>query len=310
MKYMVFDVGGTAIKYSVMDEELRTYAKGEVPTPKDTREHFYQVLEEICLSHKEETEGVALALPGFIDIENGYVDAPGAIAYNANAYIGPDLEKRLGCPVHIANDGKCAAVAEYWKGELKGCMNGTVMILGTGIGGGLIVNGKLVNGLHFTAGEFSFLHSNPDIWEDMDGMYALRSSARGMLSYYRYSRMQKGLPEDTGLDGPLFFERYHQGDPDAIAALDRLAGSAARQIYNMSVLLDLEVVAIGGGISNQDVVIEAIDAEVKKVYSYGPNAASGFRLTAPRIVRCHFGSEANQVGALFLYLEAEGKPMV
>lgn len=309
MKYMVFDVGGTAIKYSVMDEELRTYEKGEVPTPADTRDHFYQVLEEIYLPHKEETEGVALALPGFIDIENGRVTAPGAISYNENAYIGPDLEKRLGCPVHIANDGKCAAVAEYWKGELKGCTNGAVMILGTGIGGGLIVGGKLVSGVHFTAGEFSFLHSDPDTWEDLDGIFTARSSVRGMLSYYRYARMQKGIPEDGALDGRIFFERYHQGDPYAAAALDRLAGSAARQIYNMSVLLDLEVVAIGGGISNQDVVTEAIGNRVKDVYAAGPNAASGFRLAAPRIVRCRFGSEANQIGALYLYLEAEGKPL-
>ena len=289
MKYMVFDVGGTAIKYSVMDEDLRTCAKGEVPTPTDTREHFYHVLEEIYLPHKAETEGVALALPGFIDMEKGYVDAPGAIAYNAGAYVGPDLEKRFGCPVHIANDGKSAAVAEFWKGELKGCTNGSVMILGTGIGGGLIVGGKLVNGVHFTAGEFSFLHSNPDVWENLDGIFTMRSSARGMLSYYRYARMQKGIPEE--------------------GALDRLAGSAARQIYNMSVLLDLEVVAIGGGISSQDAVIEAIGKRVKEAYAAGPNAASGFRLVAPRIVRCHFGSEANQIGALYLYLKAEGKPL-
>ena len=309
MKYMVFDVGGTAIKYSVMDEDLRIYEKGEVPTPRDSREHFYQVLEEIYLPHREETEGVALSLPGFIDIENGYVDAPGAIDYNKNAYIGLDLEKRFGCPVHIANDGKCAAVAEYWKGELKGCTNGTVMILGTGIGGGLIVGGKLVNGVHFTAGEFSFLHANPDMWEDMDGMFSLRSSARGLLSYYCYSCMQRGIPEDGPLDGRIFFERYHRGDPFAAAALDRLALTAARQIYNMSVLLDLEVVAIGGGISGQDAVIEAIETRVKEAYASGPNALCGFCLTAPRIVRCHFGSEANQIGALYLYLEAEGKPL-
>ena len=309
MKYMVFDVGGTAIKYSVMDEDLRICAKGEVPTPTDTREHFYHVLEDIYLPHKAETEGVALALPGFIDMEKGYVDAPGAIAYNAGAYIGPDLEKRFGCPVHIANDGKCAAVAEFWKGELKGCTNGSVMILGTGIGGGLIVGGKLVNGVHFTAGEFSFLHSDPDVWEALDGIFTARSSVRGMLSYYRYARMQKGIPEEGALDGRIFFQRYRQGDPDALAALDRLALSAAGQIYNMSVLLDLEVVAIGGGISNQDAVIAAIGNRVKEAYAAGPNAASGFRLTAPRIVRCHFGSEANQIGALYLYLKAEGKPL-
>ena len=309
MKYMVFDVGGTAIKYSVMDEDLRIYAKGEVPTPTDTREHFYHVLEEIYLPHKAETEGIALALPGFIDMEKGYVDAPGAIAYNAGACIGPDLEKRFGCPVHIANDGKCAAVAEFWKGELKGCTNGSVMILGTGIGGGLIVGGKLVNGIHFTAGEFSFLQCRPDLWDDVEGLFTAHSSVRGMLSYYRYTRMQKGLPADGPLDGRIFFELYRQGDPDAAAALDRLAGSAARQIYNMSVLLDLEVVAIGGGISAQDAVIEAIRTRVAGAYASGPNAACGFRLTAPRITRCHFGSEANQIGALYLYLKAKGKPL-
>ena len=121
--------------------------------------------------------------------------------------------------------------------------------------------------------------------------------------------MQKGIPEEGPLDGRIFFERYRRGDPDAAAALDRLAWAAACQIFNMSVLLDLETVAIGGGISNQDAVIEAIGAAVEKVYGTGPNALSGFCLKAPRIVRCHFGSEANQIGALCLYLEAEGKPL-
>ncbi len=306
MKYMVFDVGGTAIKYSVMDEKLVRHDEGEVPTPQDTREHFYQVLEEIYLPHKAETAGAAISMPGFIDIEKGYVDFPGALAYNSGQSVGPELADRFGCPVHIANDGKCAAVAEYWKGELRGCSTGAVMILGTGIGGGLIVNGKLVNGVHFTAGEFSFLQINPPEWDSHQGIFASASSTRGLLEHYREA---KGLSPETPLNGYEFFERYHAGDPDAAAALDHLAFSAAGQIYNMSVLLDLETVAIGGGISRQDAVIEILQRKVKEVYASGPNFMSGYRLQAPRIVRCHFGSEANQVGALYLYLQAEGVPL-
>ena len=252
MKYMVFDVGGTAIKYSVMDEKLQRFSEGEVATPQDTKEHFYRVLEEIYLPHKEETAGVAVSMPGFIDIEKGFVDFPGALAYNSGQMVGPELSGRFGCPVHIANDGKCAAVAEYWRGELRGCRTGAVMILGTGIGGGMIVNGQLVNGIHFTA---------------------------------------------------------DAGDPDARAVLDRMAFTAAAQIYNMSVVLDLETVAIGGGISRQDVVIEILREKVAEVYASGPNFMCDYRLRAPRIVRCHFGSEANQVGALYLYLKAEGMPL-
>ena len=111
------------------------------------------------------------------------------------------------------------------------------------------------------------------------------------------------------MNGYEFFALYHAGDPDARAVLDRMAFTAAAQIYNMSVVLDLETVAIGGGISRQDVVIEILREKVAEVYASGPNFMCDYRLRAPRIVRCHFGSEANQVGALYLYLKAEGMPL-
>ena len=306
MKYMVFDVGGTAIKYSVMDEKLQRFSEGEVATPQDTKEHFYRVLEEIYLPHKEETAGVAVSMPGFIDIEKGFVDFPGALAYNSGQMVGPELSGRFGCPVHIANDGKCAAVAEYWRGELRGCRTGAVMILGTGIGGGMIVNGQLVNGIHFTAGEFSFLQTNPSDWNSVQGIFAWNSSTRALLERYKEA---KGIPQEKPMNGYEFFALYHAGDPDARAVLDRMAFTAAAQIYNMSVVLDLETVAIGGGISRQDVVIEILREKVAEVYASGPNFMCDYRLRAPRIVRCHFGSEANQVGALYLYLKAEGMPL-
>ena len=73
MKLMVFDVGGTEIKYAVMDEEFNIYDKGYVPTPYDSFEHFSQIIKEKYELHKEEVEGVAMSLPGFIDTEKGIV---------------------------------------------------------------------------------------------------------------------------------------------------------------------------------------------------------------------------------------------
>ena len=91
MKVMVFDVGGTGIKYSVMDEQLNRTDTGSTPTPADSQEHFLNTLREIYLPHKGEVDGIALSLPGFIDAEQGVVKGGGApsLAYNVGTPVGP-----------------------------------------------------------------------------------------------------------------------------------------------------------------------------------------------------------------------------
>ena len=93
MKVMVFDVGGTGIKYSVMDEQLNRTDTGSTPTPADSQEHFLNTLREIYLPHKDEVDGIALSLPGFIDAEQGVVRGGGApsLAYNVGTPVGPRL---------------------------------------------------------------------------------------------------------------------------------------------------------------------------------------------------------------------------
>ena len=137
MKVMVFDVGGTGIKYSVMDEQLNRTDTGSTPTPADSQEHFLNTLREIYLPHKDEVDGIALSLPGFIDAEQGVVKGGGApsLAYNVGTPVGPRLAEVCGCRVWIENDGKAAAIAELERGVLKGCRNAAVFIIGTGVGG-------------------------------------------------------------------------------------------------------------------------------------------------------------------------------
>ena len=98
MKVMVFDVGGTGIKYSVMDEQLNRTDTGSTPTPADSQEHFLNTLREIYLPHKDEVDGIALSLPGFIDAEQGVVKGGGApsLAYNVGTPVGPRLAEASG----------------------------------------------------------------------------------------------------------------------------------------------------------------------------------------------------------------------
>ena len=96
MKVMVFDVGGTEIKYSVMDEQLNRADAGSVPTPGDTQEHFLATLEALYRPHAAEVDGIAMSLPGFIDAEHGVVRGGGApsLLYNIGTPVGPLLSAR------------------------------------------------------------------------------------------------------------------------------------------------------------------------------------------------------------------------
>ena len=122
MKIMVFDVGGTEIKYSVMDEQMHRTDSGAVPTPQDTQAQFLDAVYRLYAPHKDEVSGIAMALPGFVDNRTGYVSNGGALLYNTATPVGQLLAEKCGCPVILENDGKAAAMAELANGALKGLL--------------------------------------------------------------------------------------------------------------------------------------------------------------------------------------------
>ena len=299
MKVMVFDVGGTEIKYSVMDEQMHRMDAGSVPTPQDTQEHFLDAIYALYAPHREEVEGIAMALPGFVDNKTGFVSNGGALLYNTGTPVGQRIREKCGCPVSLENDGKAAAIAELRAGALQGCTNAAVFLIGTGVGGGIIANGELVRGAHFTAGEYSFVNTNADEWDADDKNMACQCSTRNLLLWYR---ARKGLPEDAPMNGRVFFEAVNAGEPEAQEVLQRFCRAVAVQIYNLTVLLDVEKVAIGGGISKQPVLLQGLRSAYDGLFASKDNP---YMKGLPRteIVPCAFSSEANQVGAMAAYLQ-------
>ena len=122
--YLVFDAGGTFTKYALMDENAEILEKDKVPTPDyhtKTKEDYYAVLDSVVEKYRNRIEGIAISMPGMLDNRNGYCVTAGYLAYLAGSTVGTELSQRYGIPVSVENDGKCAALAEFWRGSLKGC---------------------------------------------------------------------------------------------------------------------------------------------------------------------------------------------
>lgn len=296
MKLLAFDVGGTEIKYGVVEDGLTITDKGFVPSPKDTFESFANVIDSVYQQHKDEVEGIAMSLPGFIDVKNGCCNGGGALRYNIGTAVGKLLEEKCGCKVVLENDGKAAVLAEYRYGALQGCDNAAVFVIGTGVGGGLIINKQIVRGRHFTAGEFSFLITDAREFLSETSMLGGNCSTTFLLNTYKTRTGSEEL-----INGREFFARLPE-DPIAQEVLDELCENIAKQIYNLYWLLDLEKIAIGGGISRQPILTEKIREKFNEVVEKSFAGQHHFRMDID-IVPCRFSNDANLIGSYINYVD-------
>ena len=306
-EYLVFDIGGTFIKYSLMNERYNILEQGKIPSPVTNLDDLLAALEQIGRRYAGRYEGIAVSMPGRIDTQQGIAYTGGVFLFIRDVPFASLLRERLGVPVVIANDGKCAANAELLDGALANVDSGAVLVLGTGTGGGIILNRKVWMGHSFAAGEFSFLPSNfQDFYtyaknqssELISSVWGNSMSATGLLLRYA---ARKGLPTEAhGIDGYAFFASYDLGEPEAKDALAEFGRWAAVGIYALQSVLDLERYAIGGGISSRIEVTDAIRTALNDLF----DAATITPFSRPELVRCRYGSDANLLGALRFYQEA------
>lgn len=291
--YLALDVGGSAIKYALIQEDLKIIEKSSVPTPMDHLDNFIETIGKIYDQYASQIDGMAISMPGIIDPYKGYSYTGGALRYIDKLETVQVLKERCPTNITIGNDAKCAANAEIGFGNLQDIQDGAVVILGTGIGGCLIKDHHVHTGRHFSAGEFSFVktdYHDPFGW---DYAWSTRNGIKGLLS-----RVQEELETDEILTGIEIFDMANHGNEKVITAIDQFCKELALQIFNVHIIFDCEKVAIGGGISAQPLLIELIQKNFNMIFDH-----LGFDVVRPEIVPCLFRNDANLIGALYQHME-------
>jgi predicted NBD/HSP70 family sugar kinase len=301
--YFVLDMGGTYIKHALMNENAQVLEQGKFPSETADLNKLLDDIAETAAKYRDCIAGVAVSMPGRIDTANGIAHTGGSFRFFRDTPFGKMLEEHLGLPVTLGNDGKCAAMAEVKDGALAEYDNGAVVVLGTGIGGGVILNRKVWMGATGGAGEFSWLlkdfstfANQPfDYTNAKDLIWAGDTSAPALMRIY--ADLKNTDPSEY--NGVKFFEAYDAGDPDAKEALKQLGRNTVAGIYAVQSVLDLQCYAIGGGISARKEVAETIRECLEEKYNAFPYVPFG----KPEIVNCRYGNDANLIGALRFHLE-------
>lgn len=297
-KYLVYDVGGSAIKYAIMNEE-KIVLKDKVKTPKDNLEGFLTAVEKIYQEHKQEIAGVAFSMPGIIDTETGFVMHAGNLLYIRKVNLKEKIEERLKTTISIENDGKSAVLGEVWKGKLHGIKNGVALILGTGVGGGIILNGQLIKGHHLGAGEFSPIRTNDKRpLKPKDSFGAIGSTVNLV------ERVANEIGEDPDeFSGENMFSKIKEGNKQAKDLFSQYCEAIAFQIMSLQSILDPEYIVIGGGMSEEPMFVKGIKEAVDQLYEEDfMTEINGYKA---QVVKSELNNEANLYGALYQYLLTE-----
>ncbi len=295
-KYLCIDIGGTNIKSGLFDKSGNLIEKKVTYTPESGVTDFIKKLDDIVEPFVSQIWGIAISVPGKVNSEKGIVYHGGSLHYLDKFNFKHVLQDKYNIPVEIENDGRAATLSEIWRGSMHNVDNGAVIILGTGVGGGIIANGKLLRGFHDQAGEISFMTLGNSI-ADKDIVGKLCSS----VSLVEACSYKLGIPDK--LDGIKVFDAINDADMRILPIFKHYCATIAAAILNIHSVIDLQKVAIGGGISSQPVLIKQIKEEFQTGIVNSPKIASNIEL--PEIVATTFLSDANLYGGLYNFLNKQ-----
>ncbi|CAH0531893.1 N-acetyl-D-glucosamine kinase [Allocatenococcus thiocycli] len=301
--YYGFDVGGTKIEFGAFNEKLERVATERVPTPTDNYELLVDTIADLISKYDAEfgCEGtIGLGLPGMEDADDATVltvNVPAAKGKPLRA----DLEAKIGRSVKIENDANCFALSEAWDEDLQGEPSVLGLILGTGFGGGFIYEGKVFSGRNHVAGEVGHMRLPIDAWFHLGDNAPLLGcgcgkkgcldsylSGRGFeLIYAHYFGEQK-----KAID---IIEAYGEGDASAVEHVERFMELLAICLGNIFTATDPNVVVLGGGLSNFDLIYEEMP---KRIPKHLLSVAK-----CPKIIKAKHGDSGGVRGAAFLNIK-------
>lgn len=323
MKCLVLDYGGSSVKYAVVGDDAVMTQNGSAAAPLGSLEEFLDSVAALYESVKGEVEGIAMSLPGFIDPDTGMHFGSGVYGDLLKGKNVKELvSKRCGCNVSLENDGKCGALAEAWKGSLSDVKNGAVLVLGSGIGGGVIVDGRVLHGRNTTAGEFSFLLTGRkgnlfDAGFMSVGIMGLTyevckrknldltvQDAAPMMEVFESVAASEyptfaEAPAKIKADGRQIFRWVAEGDPVAVDVYQKFLHSLAMICENIQITLAPDRIVIGGGLSRAETLLDDLRAEIDKLCK----DSMIDDVMKAEVVRSKYTNECNILGAMYNYIQ-------
>ena len=304
-QYLGVDIGGTFIKLGIVDDAGNVSMRREVPIDRSGKETVMEtVMNGIDTLLKDSGleagafEGIGVSAAGCIDTNKGCVAENGGNIpdWSFTPVAGP-LSERYGIGATIANDGNCVALAEAWVGAARGLRDVICVVLGTGVGGGIISGGHLIEGTHGFGGEIGHFPTHADLL--MTGEKKWGSHYETFASTGALVRRALMSGKDW-LNGKEIFEAAASGDAGALEILDGWTTEIAAGITGLVHIFDPEVVLIGGGVSAQnELLVKPVRDKV--IETVTPDMAAELKLRAAGL-----GNNAGMVGAVKDFIDRSG----
>ena len=308
------DLGGTNIVASVVDDDYNIIGTSKTPTnsPRSADEIFDDIA-DVCEEAvkaagltMEDIDSVGMGTPGTVN-QDGVIEFANNLAFN-NVPARTMLAKRINKPeekVFIENDANCAALGEAYAGCGNGAKDFVAVTLGTGVGSGVIIGGKIVNGVNYAGGECGHMVIVVDgeqcscgrkgCWEAYASATALIRQTKKAMEEYPDSLMHKLAKEEGKVSGRTAFDAMRLGDIAGIKVVDDYIKYVACGLLNIVNALQPEIICIGGGICNEGETLmkplrRFVQSERYSIHSK----------IQTKIVKAELGNDAGVIGAALL----------
>lgn len=303
------DVGGTTVKCGLFKTDGVLVEKWEIPTRTenngseivpDVAKTIEEKLAEKNIS-KEEVDGIGIGVPGPVNAEGDVIAAVNL--FWGYKKLSKELSELTGLTVKVGNDANVAALGEAWKGAAAGAKNVILVTLGTGVGGGIIVDGKIVAGHHGAGGEIGHANVMHDETETCNcgnkGCLEQYTSATGIVRLAKQelasSEEPSVLREEKELSAKAVLDGYKSGDALSVRVMDKVGEILGGALAMFTAVVDPETIVIGGGVSKAgQLLVDCIASHYKKY------AFSACRETP--IVIANLGNDAGIYGAAKMVL--------
>lgn len=310
MKYCFgVDVGGTTVKLGLFQTDSVLVEKWEIPTRKNMEEDV--ILSDIAGSIKEKMEkhhmkqadvaGVGVGVPAAV-LGEGYVKKVANLGWE-NKDVKQELEDLTGLRVKVANDANIAALGEMWKGGGEGYNNLVMVTLGTGVGGGIIINGHILTGTNGGSGEIGHILANRNETEccgcGKKGCLEQYASATGIARLAKKTlseNTKKTMLNKEDVSAKTVFDAVKCGDEVAIEIAEEFGSYLGYALADLGAVLDPEIFVIGGGVSKAG---EILFTYIKKYYE----ERTFFTCKDVKFALAKLGNDAGIYGAAKMVIE-------